>query len=443
MKERVGSSNFIDDQIFCRERELVSFAGEEVGNGFESAYAYVQERAKNDKMMMSFEGGKTRPYPIMSGVTCLNRSIEQTLQERIYTIHGALQKIVASYHKDAGLRDFMSVPKELEAWVHEDSDDAHRKIDLCRFDMMGRSLSEIRVIEFNANAPGGILHGGMINTYWREAPEIRELIQSWGGMPSIYEKTDWFDKWLVDLAHRRGLQSIESMGLLHPQDGNVLELSHAVQCIRRDGYRSAMITPFEWAESRGAPFDVIYLKYGVQRAMKDMGLLESFYRNVVEGKVVVPSSLSGRWIGDNKLCLAVMSDPHFGYMFDDNEKEAIECMIPFSRKLGDGMALSEAVDNKDQLVIKNPYGTRGVSVYLGKDYSRDAWKELVTLPDNFGFLVQEYIDSSYASADNELYRDLVAMIASGRIVGYGSRVSYVRKVNIGQEGRKLAVLSSI
>jgi hypothetical protein len=443
MKERIGSSSFIDDRIFCQERELVSVAGEEVGNGFESAYAYVQERAKNDQLMMSFEGGRARPYPIMSGVTCLNPSVERTLQDRIHTIHGALQKIVSSYHKDAGLRDFMNLPKELEAWVLEDSDDTHRKIDLCRFDMMGRSLSEIRIIEFNANAPGGILHGGMINTYWREAPEIKGLLHSWGGTPSPYEESDWFDKWLVDLARRRGLRDVESIGLLHPQDGNVLELSHAAQCIRRSGYRSAMITPSEWAKSRGIPFEVIYLKYGIQRAMKDMGLLQPFCRNVVEGKVIVPSSLSGRWIGDNKLCLAVMSDPKFHHMFDDGEKEAIRHMIPFSRKLGDGIALSEVADNKDQFVVKNPYGTRGASVYVGKDYSKDAWKELVKLSDNFGFVVQEYVDSSYATVDNELYRDLVAMIASGRIVGYGSRVSYVRKVNVAQEGRKMAVLSSI
>lgn len=73
------------------------------------------------------------------------------------------------------------------------------------------------------------------------------------------------------------------------------------------------------------------------------------------------------------------------------------------------------------------------------------WKTLFADQQLAGFLVQEYIDShNLIASDAAPYcRDLVAIIASGRIVGYGSRVSSGYKVNIAQNGKLLSVLSTL
>lgn len=360
-----------------------------------------------------------------------------------WLIFSALQKIVSAYRTDANLQEFLAIPKQLNQWIKEDAAPSNNQVDLCRFDLMGRTLSELKIIEFNCNAPGGIVYAGMINRYWREAPFASALIESWGGGASTFEQSDWVATWLSKLAHRRGMRDIEGIGLLHPAEGNILELPHLKKRIEACGLRSVMLTPEQINQSDAHTFQLAYLKYGVQRAIQDVGQWGQFCRSVVEGRLVIQSSLAGRWIGDNKLCVAVMSDSRFSYLFNDAERAAIRTIIPTSRKLGDGISQREVIQYKDDFVVKHPYGTRGVSVFVGRDYDQVEWAELIGKTSSLGHVVQKYVDSDFEVDGESCFRDLVVMIASGAIVGYGSRVSRARKVNIAQDGRKMAVLSSL
>jgi hypothetical protein len=84
-----------------------------------------------------------------------------------------------------------------------------------------------------------------------------------------------------------------------------------------------------------------------------------------------------------------------------------------------------------------------VSVFVGRDYDPVEWAELIGKASSLGHVAQQYVDSDFQVEGDTCFRDLVGTIASGAIVGYGSRVSRARKVNIAQDGRKMAVLSSL
>ncbi|MGF6903269.1 hypothetical protein P3T22_004555 [Paraburkholderia sp. GAS348] len=436
-------SNICDFPVFDPDKDWITLEQNHASDEFNRACSYVKSRAAEDNLVMSFEGNNSRPYPVMSGVCALHAGTEEILAPRIASIFNALQKIVSAYRADANLQEFLGIPNQLNQWVKEDTEPANNRVDLCRFDLMGRTLSELKIIEFNCNAPGGIVYAGMINRYWREAPFSSSLIESWGGGASTFEQSDWVATWLSSLADRRGLRDIEGIGLLHPAGGNILELPHLKKRIEACGLRSAMLTPEQLSQTGDHTFQLAYLKYGVQRAIQDIGQWEQFCRSVVEGRLVIQSSLAGRWIGDNKLCVAVMSDPRFSYLFNDAERAAIGTIIPTSRKLGDGISQREVIQYKDDFVVKHPYGTRGVSVFVGRDYDQIAWTELVGKTSSLGHVVQQYVDSDFEVDGDTCFRDLVVMLASGAIVGYGSRVSRARKVNIAQDGRKMAVLSSL
>ncbi|WCM22244.1 hypothetical protein NDK50_29960 [Paraburkholderia bryophila] len=432
-----------DLPVFDPEKDWITWGNDPSKADLSRAYAHVQERAIEDRLSLSFEGNRSRAYPVMSGVCALHPVTEEILVARIKAVFNALQKIVAAYRTDRNLQHFLDIPKPLNRWVKEDAEPSNNRIDLCRFDLMGRSLAQLKIIEFNANAPGGIVYAGMINRYWRQAPWSAELIESWGGAPSVFEREDWVVRWLLALAETRGMEAIEGIALLHPTDGNMLELPHLKQRIEAYGLRAAMLTPEQLFQDANTAFRLGYLKYGVQRAIQDIGQLDRFCRSVVEGRLVIPSSLAGRWIGDNKLCIAVMSDPRFTYLFDDAERAAIHALVPLSRKLGDGVSRADLLNNKDDFVIKHPYGTRGAAVHVGRDYDTATWTDLIMQTSSSGYVVQRYIDAECEVEGETCFRDLVVTIASGAIAGYGSRVSRVRKVNIAQEGRKMAVLSSL
>lgn len=432
-----------DLPVFDPGKDWITLGKDQSKVELNRAYGYVQERAIEDQLSMSFEGNQSRPYPVMSGLCALHPLTEEILAARIKTLFNALQKIVATYRTDKNLQHFLDIPKPLNRWIKEDALPSNNRIDLCRFDLMGRNLAQLKIIEFNANAPGGIVYAGMINRYWRQAPWSAELIESWGGAPSVFEREDWVAGWLSQLAEARGMEAIEGIALLHPAGGNILELPHLKRRVEAYGLRAAMLSPEQLFEDADSTFRLGYLKYGVQRAIQDIGQWDRFCRSVVEGRLVIPSSLAGRWIGDNKLCIAVMSDPRFGYLFDDAERAAIHALVPLSRKLGDGVSRADLLNNKDDFVIKHPYGTRGASVHVGRDYDAATWTDLIMQTSSSGYVVQRYVDSECEVEGETCFRDLVVTIASGEIAGYGSRVSRVRKVNIAQEGRKMAVLSSL
>ncbi|WGS53459.1 hypothetical protein LFL96_20580 [Paraburkholderia sp. D15] len=431
-----------DLPVFDPAKDWITLGKDPAKAELNRAYAHVRKCAAEDGLSMSFEGNQSRPYPVMAGVCALHAATEEILAARIKTVFNALEKIVNAYRTDKNLQQFLDIPKPLSRWVKEDTQPSNNRIDLCRFDLMGHSLATLRIIEFNANAPGGIVYAGMINRYWRSAPWAGELIESWGGTPSVFEREDWVPDWLSSLAAARGLDAIDGIALLHPAGGNILELPHLKRRIEAGGLRAAMLTPEELNRGADSAFRLGYLKYGVQRSIQDVGQWERFCRSVVEGRVAIQSSLAGRWIGDNKLCIVVMSDPRFAYLFNDAELAAIRALVPLSRKLGDGISRADLIDNKDDFVIKHPYGTRGASVHVGRDYDAEAWTDLIMLRSSSGYVVQRYVDSETEVEGETCFRDLVVTIASGEIVGYGSRVSRARKVNIAQEGSKMAVLGS-
>ncbi|CAE6787549.1 hypothetical protein R69927_05447 [Paraburkholderia domus] len=439
----MNSSDVCDLPIFDPDKDWITLEKNHSNAEFNQAYSHVQRRTADDNLAMSFEGNQSRPYPVMSGVCALHAEAQAILEKRVTIVYGALQKIVAAYRADANLQAFLDIPGPLKQWVREDAHPANNNVDLCRFDLMGRTLSELKIIEFNCNAPGGIVYAGLINRYWREAPFTSELIGSWGGASSTFEREDWVATWLSKLARQRGMCDVKGIGLLHPEGGNILELPHLKKRLEAIGLHSVMLTPEQINQSDEQSFQLAYLKYGVQRAIQDVPQWNQFCRSIVEGRLVVQSSLAGRWIGDNKLCVAVMSDPRFSYLFDDTDRAAIGTIIPMSWKLGDGITQRDVIDDKDDFVIKHPYGTRGASVHVGRDYDDRAWRQLINKTSSLGYVVQQYVESDFEIDGESCFRDLVVMIASGAIVGYGSRVSRARKVNIAQDGRKMAVLSSL
>src|SRR6266566_6072099 len=143
-RPRTSSLPIIDPR-----KDLITVADQQASESFREAYAYVCHRAREDGLAMSYEGNRSKPYPIMSGICCLHKDAEKLLRQRIKTVFTALQKIVGSYHHDESLQEFLAIPEPLNRWVMRDVQPSHRSVDLCRFDMMGRNLDELRIIEFN------------------------------------------------------------------------------------------------------------------------------------------------------------------------------------------------------------------------------------------------------------------------------------------------------
>lgn len=386
------------------------------------------------------EGDRLLRYPMKDGVVQLAAPAEEHLARTVPHVFTALEKIVRAHRGDESVRQFLQVPAPLVKWVDAAPTDDER-IDLCRFDFVGDDLRTARVVEFNANCPGGIIVNGAYVRRWRAVPEIGELLDGWGATASTLEQRHWFPDFLTAVTDPAGGGSARTpVAIFHKRGGNTLELAPMAALLAERG-RPAFITDpagDDWLRSDARAG---YLKYGVRPALTDVDGWGVLLDRIVSGRIAIVNPFPGRWIGDNKLCLALMRDPAFARMFSSAERAAIEQLIPDSRKAGHNLTLRELVDDRAAWVIKSPYDTRGNGVFIGAEHGKESWERVAVTATRDGWLAQEMIEPGRCIYRGQpAYQDLSVVLLRGRFGGYLSRISTHLRVNIGQGGASQLVL---
>ena len=377
-------------------------------------------------------------YPMLASVRTLTSPFEQHLARHLPYIVTAWNKILAGYHENPDIQKFLAVPAPLRPWV-DGAPAEIRRVDFCRFDLVGGSVGTARIVEFNANCPGGALFTSAFRRIWADYPEIKELFGQWGIAHDTLHERDWFAQLLFSST---GATGGDTVAIFHQPGGNTLEIQKMRTILEAEGCRVVVTHPgaddWQHAGARSA-----YLKYGVQATLADMSEWKPFLERATSGDLAIVNPLPGRWIGDNKLCLAVMSDPRFRALFSSSEAEAIDRLIPFSRKAGDGTGEQELLADRHAWIIKGPYDTQGRSVYVGAETDETAWRETVARALRNGWLVQEAVEPYRVHWDGKpAYQDLSVVWLRGRLGGYTSRISKNFKVNVTQGGGRQMVFGN-
>lgn len=382
--------------------------------------------------------------PVLPGIVALNPDAERQLGDDVLELCAGLERVIARYRSDPHLRAFLDAPDSVRAWVLRDDAPAHQRIDSCRLDLQGTSAGRVRVLEVNSN-PGGVFVGA-VNRAWRQAPGIGEVLAEWGTAVFPFEEKGWPLNRILALGDERSLPAdqLRRIALLHPPaeamgDQEFAELHELRRQARAAGLGVVMTTPSMLRRADGIRLG--YLRCHPHRLAEDIREWGQFCGDVVSGRLVIPNSFAQRWLVDNKLSLAVLSDPRFRDLFSDTEHRALRALVPFSRKLGDGIDVTEARSSRGDLVIKAPFSSMGKSVYIGRQHSIREWADL--LRAHPGWLVQEYVAACpVTTTGGSLVRDLGVHVADGHIAGYTSRVHRTLPINVARGARVQAVFAN-
>ena len=372
---------------------------------------------------------------ISPGFSALHDSIEQQIRRQIMVAFSCLEHIARIYVHDQELQEYLDLPSIVQQWVLPDLPDSLRRIDLCRLDLLGENLGALRILEFNANNPAGLIRSGTLARLWRQVPNIADLLDEWKVATAPFEQQDWFIQRLLALGASHGLVGFETrkIGLFYDPENPYSELTSMEKQVLRAGSVPILLNPM----STVVPEDVHlgYLMYNPRTILLNTNHWDAFCARVSSGQLVIPNPFAGRLVTENKLCLAVMSEPRFRRLFTVPQRQALDALIPWSRKLGDGITTAEAITNQRNLVLKAPYGSRGELVYLGRQHSREDWAALLCDPSRYGWLIQQYLHAPQIdTAHGPYYRDFCVWIVNGKIAGYTSRISQRRRLNLAQGG---------
>ncbi|MGW9213205.1 hypothetical protein ACWGR4_40385 [Embleya sp. NPDC055664] len=358
---------------------------------------------------------------LLPAVSVLERTAEPILRRRILTVVQCLERVVERYPDDPRLWDFLEVPAVLHRWIMRHDHRTRPRVDFCRPDLVGADLGSVRVLEFNPSSPGGVMVTGTVNRMWRGSP-MGDVLAGWGVPDAPMEQPSWFADWVLAHGRERGVPNARTqrIALIRGRRRSRFEVD-----VMRAQFtaRGRALIPVDADDAAAlSKFALAYLKY-VPADAAEVERWDVLCARLTAGDLVAPNALAERWVAENKLCLAVMSDPRFRHLFTPAQHTALHALVPWSRKLGDGVSVAEAIAGRVDLVVKAPYGFRGQAVHMGVDTDPRTWTDLLRDPARRGWLVQERVAPSCVDTDGGRYmRDLKVAVLRGRVIGYGSRM---------------------
>ncbi|MFF2351126.1 hypothetical protein ACFVVL_15245 [Kitasatospora sp. NPDC058115] len=371
----------------------------------------------------------------------LRPGLREELEAFTAAYHRMIEAVVAGWEHDPRLRRVLTLPESLRAQAAAARD---TRVHLMRLDLLPRPDGRWGVLETNANGPGGLAVAGRARAAWRPL-----LTRHGIGLPRPLPADDaaWPGRWLLDLAERESGRRPDTVALLHPHraDRNAVR-SYAdglgalgVRVLHADP-RALRTGPDGGATLDGEPVRHAYAKIG----MRDLGLLAGdlgpYLRAVREGALFVQNGLRARVIGDNKLCLAVLSDPGFAGLFDPADHRLVRPGLPWSRNLAlcDGPTVRRVSRERDRYVLKSPLDANGRGVVIGPETDGAAWAAAVDRAAAEGWLVQEYLPGPRlrgGPGGPPVHHDLALGAVDGRLVSAFVRTGHEARLNVARSGR--------
>ncbi|MGY3676817.1 hypothetical protein [Streptomyces sp. TE33382] len=372
-----------------------------------------------------------------------------------------LRKAAGLYLDHAEVRRWYGLPPAAEALIAAEAADGGRdtEIGVCRLDGYLEADSErLRLLENNADAPAGTLFTPRIHTVVGsvlDAAGITVPPHAAGLVPREDALLGAVAPGLT-AARRQGRTPV--LAVLQPRGAANRESQEMPGVLRAAGVDAFVADPREVtaaggrARVAGREVDACWNKVNTvvwQRlAQEDPGLCDRWVRVLRETDLHHVNSFLARYVAESKLTLALVQEPEFGALFDQDERRLVAGLLPWSRRVRPGTDLPERLlEEQHEYVLKEPYDIRGDGVTIGRAVGRNVWARAVGRAVQEAGVVQRYVPpAAYPVVRTAGEPQVVAMpvsldtyVVRGRVAFHGSKASLRPRVNVFQGGQKLSV----
>ena len=397
-------------------------------------------RQKAEERFLYAEG---KPF-LLGPAQMVKSEYADPLREVTRTFHRAIETIVAASLDDEDVRNVLSTPPGLARDLEADRDPANGKVHICRLDLMLDADGGFWILETNANCPGGFVFSGICNRAWREFLEERGYVMP----PALeHEEKGFMAKWFLEAIETDTGGRPDRLALIREEGGNRLELGDFSNHIRWEGVECEEIDPREieydgsTPTANGRELTHAYQKVGMQTFQRMRTDLDPFVAAVRDRALFVQNGLRGRWVGDDKLCLALISDPAFKHLFRVEDWELLQRHVPWSRnaKLLPPVELASVRGERDGYVLKRGLDTRGAGVVVGRGVEKDRWDAAVDTAIEEAWVVQAFHPTTWIERDfdapGQQRHDLALGAINGELTTLFMRSSGELRVNMSRSGR--------
>ena len=300
----------------------------------------------------------------------------------------------------------------------------------------------MKFTEYNAETPAGGAYNDVLTEVFYGLPIMREFLRVWDAHPLparhnvLHALFDAYEQW----SGRRERPNIAIVDWSDvPTQSEFLLFQ---EYFTRQGCRCDIIDPADITYRGGVlqgPFgkiDLIYKRVLLHELVERGGVDHPILRAFRDGKVCMVNPPACK-ILHKKASLAVLHDERNSYLFSNEEQEAIDLTIPWTRVVeerhtthaGDDVDLLPFIaDHKDQLVLKpnDEYGGKGI--VLGWEVDEATWLKSIQTALSEPYIVQQRIalpKEDYPSFVDGKVMFIERMVDTAPYVAYGDHVDGV------------------
>jgi uncharacterized circularly permuted ATP-grasp superfamily protein len=379
------------------------------------------------------------------------------------TLSRAFRKLLGVLGGDARFRSALRLSAAEEAVLAADRQ-PFEPDQIARLDGFLVRGGPFRVIEYNAESPGGIAFGDALAGIFRRLPVMEAFareyeIATYDGLANTLRQ--------LLHAHERRLgrppQAPPAIAIVDWKSAPTRrEFELCAESFTRRGFPSRVVEPdelrFEGGRltAGGASIDVVYKRVLVGDLVVKGGADHPLVRAVAAGAVTCASRFQVHLLFRKEL-FAFFHDERLAHHFAEDEKDAIRRLVPWSRivedvEVTDGGAPQRLFDairrRRERLVLKptDQYGGKGV--VLGWLAHPEEWERTLQAARSEPYLVQERVQlpserfplvQDGAVAFGDFYADIDPYIWGGaRSEGFGARLAPGELLNVTAGGGSAA-----
>lgn len=369
----------------------------------------------------------------------------------------AIETISHLYCEDARIRARFPELVELEPYIRRTPRE-RRRINLARFDYVIAHDGRMKMVESNADCPGGMAVAGIAHRAFRGSAFHDASVEE---LPQPSEEAETF------LELMREISGVERprMGFIWSRVQpimNDIQALHDLAAQKRE-WPAPFIGPVQELQpceesallADGAPMDVAFTK--IDTTMRGDGAIHwcAWRDSLEEAQPVLDALASGRlrtvsglpsmMVAESKRALALLFEEDVRSHFDAAQRAAVDRSVARTTRLEAEPALrlwhpDEVVRDKDRFVLKTLIDTRGRGVHIGREHDARDWAALVRQACEGRMVVQEYIPPRMEALEIEPDRRvemstvLALYLYAGRPTGIFGRASGHAVVNVGNGG---------
>ncbi|MFZ1700331.1 MAG: hypothetical protein WBO10_08270 [Pyrinomonadaceae bacterium] len=376
------------------------------------------------------------------------------------TIFGCLQTVKDAAVEDDALLDELGVTEIERDLVKIDPGYSH-VTPTSRLDSF-LTDEAYSYVELNGESPAGVAFADSASEIFKTLPVMKKFAEKYS-FRTLEGRSKMLDVLLSCYAEFSGgtATTKPTIAIVDLKDlPTIKEFELFRDYFESHGYKSIICSPdeLEFSGSRlscnGVEIDVVYKRLLVNEYLPIMEAQPALLDAYRAGAVCMVNSFRGKLV-HKKAIFAVLTNEKFSHLFTNEEIDAINAHIPWTRMFRDKTTENhgETIDlvewtrtNSHKLVLKpnDDYGGHGI--YIGWNSSEDEWNAAITLAlGNGDYLIQERVKTARETfpmitddAGNwemvEQLVDLDPLLFLGKVGSAFTRLSSTELANVSSGG---------